>query len=109
MIILKVSVEANMPPEMMKVVEDCANEFGIPMSVVEAHGPIPDDKKCFFKCIGEKGGIMNGGKPDFDALKAKMTANGAPADKIARVDTCKTISKPDPCDFAQAFVMCLKD
>lgn len=87
---------------------ECAKEFNISEEIIKNNQPIPEDKKCWYKCFGLKAkGMDEAGNVYPGALKEILKSVKAPDAVIASVDDCMSIVKPDPCDRAMEVCHCL--
>lgn len=88
---------------------DCANEHGVPEEIVRNFQPIPEDKKCWFKCIGIKMNIADeDGNIQPDKAKEFLIKMDAPKKALDAFDKCIGLKGDDPCSTAQAILMCFE-
>lgn len=94
----------------MKAKQECATKHGVSEAVMKDEKQAPEDKKCYYKCLGEASELMDAnGNLNPNNFKAKMRSLNAPAELIDGIDKCVGSSYifPDPCDTALAVHKCV--
>lgn len=94
---------------MMELMVSCANEHGIPEETVRNMEPIPDDKKCFFKCLAQKTNLMDDdGNVTSEKFIEFIKTKNVPQEKLDIANKCVQLRNGDACDTAKAICMCMK-
>lgn len=92
--------------QVKKNMQECMAEFEVDEAAVKSN-TVPDDKKCFHKCMKMKMGVMNE-KGDLTIADYKTKHPEAKPEMVTNLETCAASSKkPDPCDTAKAITECM--
>lgn len=85
--------------------KECDQEFGLSEDDFKSWS-VPDDKKCFFKCLAVKLGRMNE-QGEFTLQSVEKTISAGMKKNLE--ECAKTSKMDDPCDTAKAFSECLRE
>lgn len=88
----------------------CGDEFGINKDDILAMKTIPEDKKCYHKCVAENVHLMDkSGSLTVDEFKNFMKDFKMPDNFAETIEKCIVTQKSDPCDKAEEICNCFKE
>lgn len=78
------------------------------MDLIESKSPVPEEKKCFHRCMARKLGTMNeDDEVTLEAFKERLINGNASPALIENIENCDVTPQPDPCDTAVALKDCI--
>lgn len=99
-------VNAAPSQDLLDAIKECSPKFGTNPDTF-ATELVSNDKKCVYKCVQEKVGIMNAeGEFTMDNFKSKHP-QATPAETSIHENCVKTSKKAEPCDSALALHQCI--
>lgn len=94
----------------MQMMLDCAEYYDIPEAVVRSRQAIPEDKKCWYKCVAEKVRLMDEHGNVFpERFLAYLRSRDVPEDVLAAVESCAHVRRANPCETAEAICKCMRE